>query len=90
MSGGFGGLPQVLDGIDAALAAGLRPVKINAVVQRGVNDHTVLDLLERFRGTGVIVRLIEYMDVGNRNALGSRAGGAVAPNCCSRSRRAGR
>src|SRR4030095_15706570 len=40
----------------------------NAVVQRGVNDHTVLDLLDRFRGTPVIVRLIEYMDVGNRNA----------------------
>jgi cyclic pyranopterin phosphate synthase len=36
-------------------------------VQRGVNDHTVLDMLERFRGTGIIVRLIEYMDVGNRN-----------------------
>jgi GTP 3',8-cyclase len=68
MSGGFGGLPQVLAGIDAALAAGLRPVKLNTVVQRGVNDHTVLDLLERFRGTGVTVRLIEYMDVGNRNA----------------------
>jgi cyclic pyranopterin phosphate synthase len=67
MSGGFGGLPQVLDGITAALDAGLRPVKVNTVVQRGRNDHTVLDLLERFRGTGVIVRLIEYMDVGNRN-----------------------
>ena len=68
MSGGFGGLPQVLEGIEAALAAGLRPVKVNTVVQRGLNDHTVLDLLERFRGTGVTVRLIEYMDVGNRNA----------------------
>ena len=68
MSGGFGGLPQVLEGIDAALAAGLRPVKVNTVVQRGLNDHTVLDLLERFRGTGVTVRLIEYMDVGTRNA----------------------
>ena len=67
MSGGFGGLAQVLSGIDAALAAGLHPVKINTVVQRGRNDHTVLDLLERFRGTGVTVRLIEYMDVGNRN-----------------------
>ena len=67
MSGGFGGLPQVLDGIEAALAAGLRPVKVNTVVQRGLNDHTVLDLLDRFRGTGVTVRLIEYMDVGNRN-----------------------
>lgn len=68
MSGGFGGLEQVLEGIDAALEAGLSPVKLNAVVQRGVNDHTVLPLLERFRGTPVIVRLIEYMDVGNRNA----------------------
>jgi cyclic pyranopterin phosphate synthase len=68
MSGGFGGLSQVLEGIEAALAAGLRPVKVNTVVQRGLNDHTVLDLLDRFRGTGVIVRLIEYMDVGNRNA----------------------
>ncbi len=68
MSGGFGGLPQVLEGIDAALAAGLRPVKVNTVVQRGLNEHTVLDLLERFRGTGVTVRLIEYMDVGTRNA----------------------
>jgi GTP 3',8-cyclase len=68
MSGGFGGLEQVLEGIDAALAAGLDPVKVNAVVQRGVNDHTVLALLERFRGTPVIVRLIEYMDVGNRNS----------------------
>jgi cyclic pyranopterin phosphate synthase len=68
MSGGFGGLSQVLEGIEAALAAGLRPVKVNTVVQRGLNDHTVLDLLDRFRGTGVTVRLIEYMDVGNRNA----------------------
>ena len=68
MSGGFGGLPQVLEGIEAALAAGLRPVKVNTVVQRGLNDHTVLDLLEHFRATGVTVRLIEYMDVGNRNA----------------------
>ena len=68
MSGGFGGLEQVLEGIEAALEAGLSPVKVNAVVQRGVNDHTVLDLLARFRGSPVIVRLIEYMDVGNRNA----------------------
>src|SRR2546430_17056662 len=48
-------------------SAELTPVKINAVVQRGVNDHTVLELVEHFRGTGVIVRFIEYMDVGNRN-----------------------
>ena len=68
MSGGRGNLDQVLAGIDAADRAGLRPVKINTVVQRGVNDHCVLELLERFRGTPHIVRLIEYMDVGNRNA----------------------
>ena len=67
MSGGFAALDQVLAGIDAAIAAGLAPIKINTVVERGVNDHTVLDLVERFRGSGVIVRFIEYMDVGNRN-----------------------
>lgn len=67
MSGGRGDLSKVLDGIEAAENAGLGPVKINVVVQKGVNDHTVLDLLQRFRGTGTIVRLIEFMDVGNRN-----------------------
>jgi cyclic pyranopterin phosphate synthase len=67
MSGGFGGLNDVLDGIEHARSAGLDPIKINAVIQRGVNDHTAVDLVERFRGTGVIVRFIEYMDVGNRN-----------------------
>lgn len=67
LSGGFGALDQVLGGIDAAIAAGLAPVKINAVIERGVNDHTVLDLVEHFRGTPVIVRFIEFMDVGNRN-----------------------
>jgi cyclic pyranopterin phosphate synthase len=68
MSGGFDGVADVLDGIEHALRAGLEPIKINAVIQRGVNDHTAVDLVERFRGTGVIVRFIEYMDVGNRNA----------------------
>lgn len=68
MSGGFGALDQVLLGIDAAIAAGLAPVKINAVIERGVNDHTALELVERFRGRPVIVRFIEFMDVGNRNA----------------------
>src|SRR4029077_2517157 len=67
MSGGLGGVEEVLDGIEHARRAELTPIKVNAVVQRGVNDHTVLDLIERFRGTGVIVRFIEYMDVGNRN-----------------------
>src|SRR6202041_236800 len=67
MSGGFGALDQVLGGINSAIAAGLTPVKINAVIERGLNDHTALDLVERFRGTPVIVRFIEFMDVGNRN-----------------------
>jgi cyclic pyranopterin phosphate synthase len=67
MNGGFGGMADVLRGVEVALEVGLRPVKINTVVQRGRNDHTVLPLLERFRGTDVTVRLIEYMDVGTRN-----------------------
>ena len=67
MSGGFGGLEEALGGIEQARRAGLGPIKVNVVVQRGLNDHTVVQLLERFRGTGVIVRFIEYMDVGNRN-----------------------
>ncbi|MFQ5382201.1 MAG: GTP 3',8-cyclase MoaA, partial [Dehalococcoidia bacterium] len=58
---------SVLDGIEAAHEAGLRPVKINVVVQRGVNEDAVLELAEHFRGTGDIVRFIEYMDVGNTN-----------------------
>ncbi|MGB5258689.1 MAG: GTP 3',8-cyclase MoaA [Woeseiaceae bacterium] len=67
MSGGRGDLGTVLGGIEAAERAGLSPIKINVVVQRGVNDHTLIDLLEHFRGTPHIVRLIEFMDVGNRN-----------------------
>ncbi len=67
MSGNRGELSKVLEGIAAAEQAGLTPIKINVVVQRGVNDHQVLDLLEHFRGSGHIVRLIEFMDVGNRH-----------------------
>jgi cyclic pyranopterin phosphate synthase len=67
MSGNRGELSKVLQGIDAAELAGLSPIKINVVVQKGVNDHTLLDLLAHFRGSGHIVRLIEFMDVGNRN-----------------------
>ncbi len=67
MNGGMGVVEDVLAGIEHARHAGLEPIKINAVIQRGLNDHTALDLVERFRGTGVIVRFIEYMDVGNRN-----------------------
>jgi cyclic pyranopterin phosphate synthase len=67
MSGGIGQPDDVLSGIEAARRVGLDPLKVNTVVQRGVNDQGVLDLVERFRGTGVSVRFIEYMDVGNRN-----------------------
>ncbi len=67
MNGNRGGVADVLAGIDAARAAGFAPVKLNAVVQRGVNDDRVLELVEHFRGTGVIVRFIEYMDVGTLN-----------------------
>jgi len=68
MSGGRGDLDPVLDGIAAAHAAGFPAgVKLNTVVQRGVNEHTVAALVERFRGSGIVPRFIEYMDVGNRN-----------------------
>lgn len=67
MNGRDFGLPEVLEGIDAAREAGLDPVKVNMVVRRGVNDDRVLEMARRFRGTGVIVRFIEYMDVGTLN-----------------------
>jgi len=58
---------RVLEGIEAAAAAGLAPIKVNMVVQRGVNDHHVVDMARHFRGTGHIVRFIEFMDVGTTN-----------------------
>jgi GTP 3',8-cyclase len=58
---------DVLEGIDAALRVGLAPVKVNMVVKRGTNDGDVLAMAEHFRGTGVILRFIEYMDVGATN-----------------------
>ena len=67
MSGRPYGPEKVLEGIDAARDAGFSPLKINVVVQRGVNEHTVVDTAEHFRGTGDIVRFIEFMDVGNLN-----------------------
>lgn len=68
LSGGRAQLDAVLQGIEAARDAQFPGgVKINAVIQRGVNDEGVLDLLAMFRETGVVVRFIEYMDVGNRN-----------------------
>jgi cyclic pyranopterin phosphate synthase len=67
MNGRGFGITRVLEGIAKAAEAGLTPVKINAVVKRGVNDHTIVDLARSFKGTGHILRFIEYMDVGNRN-----------------------
>ncbi len=67
LSGGFDGVERVLEGIAAAREAGLGPVKVNTVVQRGVNEDSILPLVEHFRGTGVTVRFIEYMDVGTCN-----------------------
>jgi GTP 3',8-cyclase len=58
---------RVLDSIDAAAEAGLAPVKIDAVIKRGVNESQVVELARHFRGTGHIVRFIEFMDVGNTN-----------------------
>lgn len=57
----------VLEGIDAASAVGLHPVKVNMVVKRGVNEDDILEMARHFRGTGHILRFIEYMDVGNSN-----------------------
>jgi len=57
----------VLDGIAGAQAAGFGTIKVNAVIQRGVNDAAAIDMVEHFRGSGVILRFIEYMDVGTRN-----------------------
>lgn len=65
---GVGKNPEpVLEGIEAADRAGLEPIKINTVVRRGINDESVLPLVRHFRGTGRIVRFIEYMDVGTKN-----------------------
>ena len=67
MSGGRGEVADVLAGIDAAEAAGFGSLKINCVVQRGVNDDQVLPLVEHFRGTPHVLRFIEFMDVGTLN-----------------------
>ena len=58
---------RVLEGIEAAADAGLGPIKINMVVKRGVNDRGIVEMAERWRGTGHIVRFIEFMDVGSTN-----------------------
>ncbi|MYD10433.1 MAG: GTP 3',8-cyclase MoaA [Chloroflexi bacterium] len=67
MNGGRSGVDKVLAGVCAAEDAGYTPLKINAVVQRGLNDHTLVDLARFFKERGHILRFIEYMDVGNRN-----------------------
>ena len=58
---------DVLAGIDAAQDAGLGPIKINMVVKRGTNEHEILPMARRFQGTGIVLRFIEYMDVGATN-----------------------
>jgi cyclic pyranopterin phosphate synthase len=58
---------EVLKGIEAAKAAGLGPIKVNMVVKRGTNDHEILPMARHFQGTGVVLRFIEYMDVGATN-----------------------
>src|SRR5438128_1397747 len=58
---------KVLEGIDAAADAGLAPIKINMVVKRGVNEREILPMARRFKGSGHILRFIEYMDVGHTN-----------------------
>ncbi len=58
---------KVLQAIDNAVAADLTPVKIDMVVKRGYNDHSILEMANHFRGTGIILRFIEFMDVGSTN-----------------------
>ena len=67
MNGRGFGVERVLEGIEAAERAGFHPIKVNSVVQRGVNDHTIVDLARYFRDRGHIMRFIEYMDVGTLN-----------------------
>ena len=75
MNGRNFGTAKVLEGIEAAEKEGFSPLKINSVVQRGVNDHTIVELARHFKERGHIVRFIEYMDVGTRN--GWRMDGVV-------------
>ncbi len=66
----------VLEGLEAAAAAGLGPIKVNAVVRRGVNEHQIVPLVRLGRNHGYTVRFIEYMDVGETNGW---AGSDVVP-----------
>ena len=67
MSGGRGNLETVLEGIDTALSVGFKKLKINAVIKRGTNDDQVIEMIDYFKDQSVIIRFIEYMDVGNLN-----------------------
>ena len=67
MNGRGFGTKKVLSGIEAAENAGLNPIKINAVIQRSVNDQSIVDLINHFKTKGHIVRFIEFMDVGTLN-----------------------
>ena len=67
MSGGRGNLETVLEGINAALSVGFKKLKINAVIKRGTNDDQVIEMIDYFKDQSVIIRFIEYMDVGNLN-----------------------
>jgi len=67
MSGSSASPQTVLEGIAAAESVGLTPIKVNAVIKRGVNENEILPLVRHFRHTGVVLRFIEYMDVGNSN-----------------------
>ncbi len=58
---------DVLEGIEAAREAGLGPIKVNMVVKRGTNEHEIIPMARHFKGTGVVLRFIEYMDVGATN-----------------------
>lgn len=67
MSGGRGSLKSVINGIDKALEVGLTPMKLNCVLEKGVNDSQILPLARFAYERGIIVRFIEFMDVGNKN-----------------------
>lgn len=67
MTGGRGKLETVLEGISEALSVGFKQVKINAVIKKGINDDQVIDMVDYFKKQSVIIRFIEYMDVGNLN-----------------------
>ncbi|HRF97837.1 MAG TPA: radical SAM protein, partial [Aggregatilineales bacterium] len=67
MNGNKADVWQVLEGVTTAQKVGLNPLKINAVVQKGVNDHTIVEMARFCKDNGIILRFIEYMDVGTRN-----------------------